>query len=66
LLERLRWQVLCDMHTRVNERTIVLFPYSAKKYHGIKPSAVGSAQRVTESELESPRELRCGRTTMLF
>src|ERR1700722_4956947 len=36
------------MHTRVNQRTILLFPWPTKKYHGIKPSAVGSAQRVRE------------------
>jgi hypothetical protein len=36
------------MHTRVNQRTGVLFPWPPKKYRGIKPSAVGSAQRVRE------------------
>ena len=40
--------LLSDMHTRATQRTGVLFPWPPKKYRGIKPSAVGSAQRVRE------------------
>jgi hypothetical protein len=36
LFERPRWQVLSDMHTKVNQLMIVLFPQPTKKYHGIK------------------------------
>jgi hypothetical protein len=47
-LERLQWQVLSDVHIKVNQLTVVLFPKRAKKYRGIKTSSVGSAQRIRE------------------